>query len=360
LLPIQHVKPYLIKQTTMEALLYTKYQSLLSRLETEEAIELVKETFSKSLRKNLALTKISSPLAIVDGTGINDDLSGIERPVSFPIKNQQEKRAVVVHSLAKWKRWQLQELGIEEGRGILTDMRALRPDEDYSPIHSLYVDQWDWEKHISPADRTLSYLKSTVREIYQSIKEAERVVFEQFPEITPILPEEIVFVHAEELLEAYPTLTPKEREDAIVKAYGAVFLIGIGGKLGHGEPHDGRAPDYDDWTTPTSASTKGLNGDILVYNPLLQKSFELSSMGVRVDAKALAHQLQISGTQQRAELLFHKRLLAGKLTESIGGGIGQSRLCMFLLRKTHIGEVQAGIWPESEREKCISSGIPLM
>jgi aspartate--ammonia ligase len=344
----------------MEALSKIKYQSILDRLETEQAIELVKDEFSKSLRRKLSLIKISSPLAIVDGTGINDDLNGIERPVSFPIKNQMEKKAVVVHSLAKWKRWQLQALSIKEGKGILTDMRALRPDEDYSPIHSLYVDQWDWEKHISSQERNLDYLKATVNQVYQSLKETELAIFQEFKDITPILPEEIKFVHSEDLLAAYPDLTPKEREDAIVKEYGAVFLIGIGGQLSHGEPHDGRAPDYDDWTTPTSATTKGLNGDILVYNPILQRSFELSSMGVRVDAHTLAHQLEISGTEDRKELLFHKNLLEGKLTPSIGGGIGQSRVCMFLLRKTHIGEVQAGIWPESEIQSCLESGIPLM
>ncbi|WP_143961447.1 aspartate--ammonia ligase [Litoribacter populi] len=344
----------------METLELTQYKSLLGRLDTEEAIELVKETFLKSLRRNLNLVKISSPLAIVDGTGINDDLNGIERPVGFPIKNQSEKKAVVVHSLAKWKRWQLAALEIGTGKGIITDMKALRPDEDYSPIHSLYVDQWDWEKHIAPTDRTIDYLKETVSKIYQAIKHTEIVVFDQYKEITPFLPEDITFIHSEELLTTYPDLSPKERENEVAKKFGAVFLIGIGGKLKNGEPHDGRAPDYDDWTTETETGKKGLNGDIVVWNPILQQAFEISSMGIRVDAKALDHQLQITGSEDRKELLFHKTLLEGKLPESIGGGIGQSRLCMFLLRKTHIGEVQTGIWPTEEVEKCQKSGIFLM
>ncbi|MBS9525203.1 aspartate--ammonia ligase [Litoribacter ruber] len=344
----------------METAELTQYKSLLGRLDTEEAIELVKTTFLKSLRRNLNLVKISSPLAIVDGTGINDDLNGIERPVGFPIKNQSEKKAVVVHSLAKWKRWQLAALEISAGKGIITDMRALRPDEDYSPIHSLYVDQWDWEKHIKPEERSIDYLKKTVTKIYQSIKTTELEVFEQYPDITPILPEELTFIHSEDLLAEYPDLSAKERETVAAKKYGAVFLIGIGGKLANGEPHDGRAPDYDDWTTESEDGKKGLNGDILVWNPILQQAFEISSMGVRVDAKALKHQLQITDSQAREGLLFHKTLLEGKLPESIGGGIGQSRLCMFLLRKTHIGEVQTGIWPAEEVEKCQNAGIFLM
>lgn len=336
------------------------YKSVLNRLETESAIEIIKYNFQKSLCENLNLTKISSPLAIVDGTGINDDLNGIERPVSFPIKNQQEQRAVVVHSLAKWKRWQLKELEIAAGKGILTDMRALRPDEDYSPIHSLYVDQWDWEKHILGKERNLDFLKYTVRKIYAALKQTEELIFENFNDITPILPEKITFIHAEDLLQNYPNLTPKEREQQVAKEYGAVFLIGIGGKLSNAEPHDGRAPDYDDWSTETESGYYGMNGDILLWNSILDQSFEISSMGVRVDAEALAHQLKISNTEQRKNLLFHKTLLEGKLPESIGGGIGQSRLCMFLLRKMHIGEVQAGIWPPEVISSCKEYGINLM
>jgi len=344
----------------MSSSLQYTYKSILDRLETESAIETIKYQFPKILCHKLNLAKISSPLAIVDGTGINDDLNGIERPVNFPIKNQQEKKAVVVHSLAKWKRWQLSQINIPVGKGILTDMKALRPDEDYSPIHSLYVDQWDWEKHILPSDRTLEYLKRTVTQIYAALKETELLIFEEFKDITPILPDEITFVQSEDLLIQYPNLTPKEREQKVAQQYGAVFLIGIGGKLSNGESHDGRAPDYDDWSSTTDDGYFGINGDILLWNPVLEQSFEISSMGVRVDAAALAHQLKITYTEQRKELLFHKNLLEGKLTESIGGGIGQSRVCMFLLRKTHIGEVQAGIWPDEIIDSCRQSGIDLM
>jgi len=344
----------------MDSSIQNKYISILGRLETEDAIEAIKYFFPKFLSEKLQLRKISSPLAIIDGTGINDDLNGIERPVSFPIKNQQDRKAVVAHSLAKWKRWQLKELGIPAGRGILTDMRALRPDEDYSPIHSLYVDQWDWEKHIPSSDRNLNFLKETVSLIYAALKETEILIFEKFKDISPILPPDITFVQAEELLLRYPHLTPKEREQKITQEHGAVFLIGIGGTLSHGEVHDGRAPDYDDWSTETEKGFFGMNGDILLWNPILEQSFEISSMGIRVDATALAHQLKISHTEQREKLLFHKNLLAGNLTECIGGGIGQSRLCMFLLRKTHIGEVQAGIWPEEIILSCRKSGITLM
>jgi len=344
----------------MNPSLQFKYKNILDRLDTENGIEIIKSQFPKVLSEKLHLSKISSPLAIIDGTGINDDLNGIERPVSFPIKNQQEQRAVVVHSLAKWKRWQLKELAIPAGRGILTDMRALRPDEDYSPIHSLYVDQWDWEKHILPSDRNLAFLKQTVKQIYEALKETELLIFDKYKDITPILPQDITFVQAEDLLIRYPDLTPKEREQKIAEEYGAVFLIGIGGKLSHGEAHDGRAPDYDDWSTQTDAGYYGINGDIILWNPILEQSFEISSMGVRVDAPAMAHQLKITYTEQRKDLLFHKNLLEGNLTESIGGGIGQSRVCMFLLRKTHIGEVQAGIWPEEVIHSCRESGINLM
>ena len=338
----------------------TQYVSILNRLETEMAITAIKSNFEKSLCEKLNLFKISSPLAIVDGTGINDDLNGIERPVSFPIKNQNENRAVVVHSLAKWKRWQIKELDINAGQGIITDMQALRPDEDYSPIHSLYVDQWDWEKHITPAERNLHYLKKTVKQIYAALKQTELLVFKKFPDLVPILPDDIAFIQSEELLLNYPHLTPKEREQEVARLYGAVFLIGIGSKLSNGEPHDGRAPDYDDWSSDTENGFAGINGDILLWNPVLEQSFEISSMGVRVDAKTLAQQLKISNTEQRKELLFHKKLLEGKLNESIGGGIGQSRVCMFLLRKRHIGEVQAGIWPEKVIQYCKENGIILM
>ncbi|MFC4872997.1 aspartate--ammonia ligase [Negadavirga shengliensis] len=337
-----------------------KYESILNRRETEKAIDLIKTNFPVLMAKRLNLFKVSCPLAIIDGTGINDDLNGVERPVGFPIKNQDDARAVVVQSLAKWKRWQLAELEVAPGEGIFTDMRALRPDEDYSPLHSLYVDQWDWEKRIPAEERTLSSLKNTVNAIYDTYKDIEKMVYDQFEDITPVLPDEITFIHSEELVQQYPDLSPKEREYEACKAYGAIFLIGIGSILSNGEKHDGRAPDYDDWCSENEDGFKGLNGDILVWNPVLENCFELSSMGIRVDAPTLERQLKIAGEEKRKELFFHKKLLQGDLPESIGGGIGQSRTCMFLLRKRHIGEVQSGIWPKEEVEKCLQEGIKLM
>ncbi|WP_114751527.1 aspartate--ammonia ligase [Pleomorphovibrio marinus] len=336
------------------------YKTLLDRRATEKAIDMVKSTFPLLLSERLNLFKVSCPLAITDGTGINDDLNGVERPVRFPIKNQQDAQAVVVQSLAKWKRWQLAELEVEPGEGIITDMRALRPDEDYSPIHSLYVDQWDWEKRIQASQRNLDQLKSSVESIYAAYKEMEAILYDEFPEITPVLPEEVTFLDTETLLQAYPDLSPKQREDKIAEKYGAVFLMGIGGNLSNNEPHDGRAPDYDDWSTLTGEGFRGLNGDLLVWNPVLQRSFELSSMGIRVDAQCLEKQLKIANATNRKGLFFHHKLLNGELPESIGGGIGQSRTCMYLLRKIHIGEVQAGIWPEAEIKSCLEAGIKLM
>ncbi len=329
-------------------------------LKTEQAITFVKQTFAQKLAQTLNLIPISSPLVVLDGTGINDDLNGIERPVGFPIKSLNEQRAVVVHSLAKWKRLRLKELGIEVNEGILTDMRALRPDEDYTPIHSIYVDQWDWEKHIAPSSRTFAFLKQTVLEIYQSLYETERDVEARYSEIKAVLPKEIKFVSAEELLQKYPNLTPKERENALVKEHGAVFLYGIGGELSNGEPHDGRAADYDDWSTENSNGYKGLNGDILVWNPVLNTAFELSSMGIRVDKKALLYQLEVRNNQERSKLSFHSMLLGDKLPESIGGGIGQSRVCMFMLKKAHIGEVQVSIWGDDHRQSLADKNIKLL
>lgn len=337
-----------------------KYRCLLNRRETEKAIDLIKTKFPVMMSERLNLFKISCPLAIMDGTGINDDLNGIERPVKFPIRNQADATAVVVQSLAKWKRWQLAELDAENGEGILTDMRALRPDEDYSALHSLYVDQWDWEQRIADTHRNLEYLKNVVTSIYNIFLDLEEAITKAFPVIQPILPKKITFIQAEELLQKYPGLSPKEREYEACKEHRAVFLIGIGDVLSNGEKHDGRAPDYDDWSSYNSEGHKGLNGDILVWNPMLENSFELSSMGIRVDAETLERQLEISGQQERKQLFFHKKLLNGELPQSIGGGIGQSRTCMFLLRKKHIGEVQSGIWPEKEVELCQQQGIELM
>ena len=319
--------------------------------ETEKAISFVKQTFESELSRKLELTRISSPIAVLQGTGINDDLNGIERVVEFPVKAMGEKKAVIVNSLAKWKRIRLQELGVEEGKGILTDMRAIRPDEYFTPIHSIYVDQWDWEKRISSGQRTIAFLKSEVRKIYEAIKNTEAKVAEEYPDIEPFLPEKIVFIHAEELARKYPEMSTKERESVVTEKYGAVFLIGIGGELSDGKPHDGRAPDYDDWSTVNEEGFPGLNGDILLWHPVLKESFEVSSMGIRVDRKILLMQLEKTGQSHRTNLEFHQMLLQERLPQSIGGGIGQSRICMFMLRKKHIGEVQVGIWPESVREK---------
>ena len=329
-------------------------------LKREQAITFVKETFATRLKQVLNLTPVSSPIVVLDGTGINDDLNGIERPVSFPIKSLADQRAVVVHSLAKWKRIRLKELEMEPGEGILTDMRALRPDEDYSPIHSIYVDQWDWEKCITAGERNLAYLKETVTAIYSVIYGTEKVVSAQFPEIKAVLPENITFISSEELLLKYPNFTPKERENAIAKEFGAVFLYGIGAELSNGESHDGRAADYDDWSTLNHQGYKGLNGDILIWNPILGTAFELSSMGIRVDKKALLAQLEIRNSQERQQLTFHQMLLNDQLPESIGGGIGQSRICMFMLKLEHIGQVQVSIWDTDKKDQLSKQGIELL
>ena len=329
-------------------------------LQREQAITLVKDTFSSYLKQALNLIPISSPLIVLDGTGINDDLNGIERPVAFPIKSLNEQRAVVVHSLAKWKRIRLKDLDLETGEGIITDMRALRPDEDYSPIHSIYVDQWDWEKVILPENRNLSFLQQTVKDIYASLVQTEKEVETKFPHLKAILPQEITFISSEELLQKYPDFTPKERENAIAKECGAVFIYGIGGVLSNGFAHDGRAADYDDWSTENEAGYQGLNGDILVWNPILNSAFELSSMGIRVDKEALERQLKIRNSEDRAKLAFHQMLLNDQLTESIGGGIGQSRVCMFMLKLSHIGEVQVSIWDDHKKQKLAEENILLL
>lgn len=337
------------------------YRNLLGNVEnTEKAIKLVKDMFQQNLSAQLALLRVTAPMVVLQGTGINDDLNGIERPVSFPIRDMDERRAEVVHSLAKWKRLKLAEMGVLPGRGIYTDMNALRPDEELDNIHSLYVDQWDWEKVIAPEDRNAAFLRKTVRRIYEAIKVTENRLYVEFPQIVPALPEEIHFIHAQELLDLYPDKTPKERENAIVRRYGAVFVIGIGATLSDGAPHDGRAADYDDWSTPDENGYEGLNGDLLLWNPLLGSAFEISSMGIRVDPQALRRQLALRGQESKSELYFHRKLLAGELPCTIGGGIGQSRLCMYLLRKAHIGEIQSSIWPEAMRCECRDAGIDLV
>lgn len=336
------------------------YKSILDLNQTEQAIKLVKDTFQLNLSSELKLRRVTAPLFVLKGTGINDDLNGTENKVSFQIKDYDGKEAEVVNSLAKWKRMALAEYGINTGYGLYTDMNAIRPDEELDNIHSLYVDQWDWELSITKENRNLDFLKLAVIKIYESIKRTEFVIQEYYTEINPILPEKITFIHSEDLLADYPDLTPKEREFAVVKKYGAVFIIGIGGELANGQAHDGRAPDYDDWTTDTINGYKGLNGDIILWNPILEIAFEISSMGIRVDKKAMLKQLEISNTTERQELDFHSKLIKGDLPYSIGGGIGQSRLCMYYLRKAHIGEIQSSIWPESMVKECKKNNIVLV
>ena len=336
------------------------YKPLLDLQQTELAIKKIKDFFESCLSAELKLRRVTAPLFVLKGRGINDDLNGVERPVSFPIKDFGDQQAEVVHSLAKWKRLTLADYKIPAGYGIYTDMNAIRPDEELDNLHSLYVDQWDWERSINPSDRNIDFLKDIVRRIYSVLLKTEYIVYEAYPQLVPQLPQEIKFISAEELCKKYPTLTSKEREDAAAKEYGAVFIMGIGGKLSDGKKHDGRAPDYDDWSTPNTEGFSGLNGDIILWNNILGRSFEISSMGVRVDKKALEKQLLIENKEERKQLYFHKRLLDGTLPESIGGGIGQSRLCMFFLRKAHIVEIQSSLWSEEMRAECAKNNIPLI
>lgn len=328
--------------------------------QTEQGIKLIKEFFQQNLSTELRLRRVTAPLFVLKGLGINDDLNGIERPVTFPIKDLNDAEAEVVHSLAKWKRLTLAEYEVEPGYGVYTDMNAIRADEELDNLHSLYVDQWDWEAVITQRQRTLAFLEDVVRRIYAAIRRTEYLTCETYPELKAFLPEEIHFVHSEELLQMYPDMTAKEREDAICKKFGAVFIEGIGGLLSNGEKHDGRAPDYDDWSTKAENGKVGLNGDILIWYPILERSIELSSMGIRVDDVSLVRQLKIEGKEEREKLFFHQQLLQGKLPLSIGGGIGQSRLCMVLLHKAHIGEIQASIWPDDMRRECEESGMNLI
>jgi len=304
--------------------------------------------------------RVTAPLFVLSGTGINDDLNGVERPVSFPVKSIQDSRAEIVQSLAKWKRLQLAGFTCQPGEGLYTDMNAIRPDEDLDNLHSIYVDQWDWERVMRREERTVEYLKQVVRQIYSVILRTERYIGYLYPEIEPVLPDEITFIHSEDLEKHHPDLSPKEREKLACLEHGAVFVIGIGANLPGGKPHDGRAPDYDDWSTPTYNAYKGLNGDILVNYPLLDCAYELSSMGIRVDPPAMLRQLEIRDAMQRKDLFFHQRLLNGELPLSIGGGIGQSRLCMFYLRKAHIGEIQSSLWPAEMVESCLALNITLL
>lgn len=336
------------------------YSPLLDARHTEKAIQQVKDAFQTALAYELNLVRVTAPLFVRSGTGINDDLNGVERPVRFQIGGMNDAPAEIVQSLAKWKRMTLADLGFAPGEGLYTDMNAIRPDDTMDNTHSLYVDQWDWELAISPEQRSVETLRRTVETIYDVIRRTERYICHEYDELSPELPDEITVIHAEELRQRYPDHTPKAREREACREYGAIFVVGIGGPLGDGTIHDGRAPDYDDWSTAGDGGLPGLNGDILVYNRVLDSAFELSSMGIRVDAAALERQLAIRDQTARRELYFHRRLLNGEFPESIGGGIGQSRLAMFYLRKAHIGEIQASIWPETMTQRCREHGIPLL
>lgn len=328
----------------------SKYVSKLNEFDTQNAIALVKEKFASELCKNLNLSRVSAPLFVKQGSGLNDDLNGVERPVSFDILETGEI-AEVVHSLAKWKRMALLKYGFPMHTGLYTDMNAIRRDEECDNIHSIYVDQWDWEKIITNEDRTEDYLKSTVESIYSAVFDTAKEIEKSYPCLDCYLPKNISFVTTYELEEKYPDLTPKQREYEAAKEYGAVFIMKIGGRLKNGQKHDGRAPDYDDWN---------LNGDIILYNRVLDIPFEISSMGIRVDRESLLNQLKAENKEERIKYEFHKMLLSGALPLTIGGGIGQSRLCMYLLHKAHVGEVQVSIWPEKEIIKCKSNGINLL
>lgn len=336
---------------------YTPYLGL---RETQEAIKYVKDFVQTNLAKELNLTRVSAPIVVLSRTGINDHLTGVEEPIQFNIEHMNEE-AEIVQSLAKWKRLALADYGFAHGEGLYTDMNAIRSGEVLDNLHSIYVDQWDWELVIKREERTLERLGAIAGRIYDVVKTTEREVCHRYKRVPePFLPDEMHFIHSEELEERYPGLSPREREDSICREKGAVFIIGIGAELKGGQPHDGRAADYDDWSTGTAEGKKGLNGDILVWYPLLDSAMELSSMGIRVDEEALKRQLGIRGELDKADLYFHRRLLRGDLPLTIGGGIGQSRLCMLLLRKAHIGEVQSSIWPDEMREVCRNSKIVLL
>ncbi len=327
------------------------YSPALNLKDTQIAIKQVKDFFQRELAAELNLKRVSAPLFVSPDSGLNDNLNGVERPVSFGVKEQDDAPYEIVQSLAKWKRLALKRYGFEEGEGLYTDMNAIRRDEETDNIHSVYVDQWDWEKIISENDRNEETLRKVVKSIYEALRVTEKYMANKYEYIQCILPEEITFLTAQELIDLYPGLSPKEREYEAVKKHGAVFLMQIGDVLSNGEKHDGRAPDYDDWS---------LNGDILVYYPVLDIALELSSMGIRVDAETLAEQLKKSGCEDRAELAFQKALLNGKLPQTIGGGIGQSRICMFFLRKAHIGEIQVSVWPDEIYDQAAEKGITIL
>lgn len=326
------------------------YKPALNILDTEIAIKLIKDTFERELAKNLKLTRVSAPLFVESSSGLNDNLNGVERAVAFDIR-ETESEVQIVHSLAKWKRLALKRYNFEVGYGLYTDMNAIRRDEDLDNLHSVYVDQWDWEKIITDSQRSLDTLKEAVVQIVASLYESEKKLIWRYPSINPIIDKKVSFITSQELLDKYPNLTPKERENQICREYGTVFIMQIGDLLSNGERHDGRAPDYDDWS---------LNGDLLVWYPVIERAVELSSMGIRVDTDVLKYQLKKANCEDRAEMPFHKALLNGELPLTMGGGIGQSRICMILLHCAHIGEVQASLWPQEMIDNCMSRGINLL
>lgn len=334
-------------------------QPILGPLQTQDAVTLIKDVFQKHLAKGLNLRRIAAPLVLPSGRGINDDLNGVERPVSFSVPGLNGARVEVPQSLAKWKRLALWNLAIPPGSGILTDMQAIRPDESLDELHSIHVDQWDWERTILPEERSLSFLQYVVRGIYSAIRSTEGALARAFPVLEARLPDEITFLHADDLAREHPEMPPRCREELAARRHGAIFLAGIGAPLCDGRPHDGRSPDYDDWITPNGRS-RGLNGDILVWHEPLQRAVELSSMGIRVTASSLLEQLALRGCPERKNQFFHRRLLAGELPFCVGGGIGQSRLCMVLLRKLHIGEVQVSVWPAAMRRENAAAGVFLL
>jgi aspartate--ammonia ligase len=327
------------------------YESALGIRETEVAIKAIKDFFEAGLSKKLNLTRVSAPLFVLGSSGLNDNLNGVERPVSFDALALKDTEVQIVQSLAKWKRLALQRYGFSVGEGLYTDMNAIRRDEELDRLHSIYVDQWDWEKILRHEDRTPETLKEIVESIYSVFLDTEKHIFKLYPQYKPMLPKEIFFITTQQLEDMYPDKTPKERENLITKDKGAVFLMQIGAALESGIKHDGRAPDYDDWT---------LNGDIIFWYPVLECALELSSMGIRVDEKALLHQLKVSGCEDRKSFPFHSALLKGELPYTVGGGIGQSRICMYFLRKAHIGEVQSSMWPESMLRECEEKNIKLL
>ncbi len=327
------------------------YHSTLSIKDTEKAIKRVKDFFERELATQLNLKRVSAPLFVFPESGLNDNLNGIERPVKFGIKELEDKEVEIVHSLAKWKRLALKKYGFTNGEGLYTDMNAIRRDEETDNIHSIFVDQWDWEKIISKEERTIDKLKEIVKSVYEALRVTEKYIANRYHYVESFLPEEITFITSQELEDKYPDLTPKERENKIARIKGAVFIMQIGGTLASGEKHDGRAPDYDDWQ---------LNGDIIVYYPILDMALELSSMGIRVDEASLKEQLELAGCSERAKMPFQKALLNGELPYTVGGGIGQSRICMFFLRKAHLGEVQASVWPQDVLDYAMEKGVDLL